>query len=80
MAFFQRLFSYLVNEALVNGLANSRTFQRFAIRSNEMFNDLSKKGVEGQQKYSEQAQSFLKTFREEVKKGFEEQSKQAPRR
>lgn len=45
MAFFQRLFSYLVNEALVNGLANNRTFQRFAIRSNEMFNDLSKKGA-----------------------------------
>ena len=44
MSFFQRVFQYVFNEALVNGLANNRLFQRFAIRSNEMFNDLSKKG------------------------------------
>ena len=46
MSFFQRVFSYVFNEALVNGLANNRIFQRFAIKSNELFNDLSKKGTQ----------------------------------
>lgn len=43
MSFFQRVISYVINEVVVNGLANSRTFQRFAIRSNEYFTELAKK-------------------------------------
>ena len=45
MAFFQRVMHYVFNELLVNALANSRTFQRFAIRSNEAMQDFAKKSV-----------------------------------
>ena len=45
MAFFQRVFNYIANELLVEGLANSRTFQRFAVRTNEFLKDASKQGA-----------------------------------
>lgn len=73
MAFFQRILGYLVNEVLVSGLANSKTFQRFAVRSNDMIQEMSKKGVEHRSKYAEQLENFGKTFREEMKKGMDEQ-------
>lgn len=38
--------SYLFNQVLVDALANNRAFQRFAIRSNEAFQDLAKKGAQ----------------------------------
>ena len=47
MAFFQRVISYIANEVLVEGLANSRTFQRFAVMTNEMFKEGSKTGARG---------------------------------
>lgn len=50
-------------QVLVNGLANSRLFQRFAIRSNAFFSEMSKKGAEGQGQVAEKASSFVKTFR-----------------
>ena len=33
-SFFQRVMHYVINEVLVDTLANSKTFQRFAVRSN----------------------------------------------
>lgn len=33
-SFFQRVMHYVINEVLVDSLANSKTFQRFAVRSN----------------------------------------------
>ena len=35
MAFFGRVFNYVFNELLVDALANSKTFQRFAVRTDE---------------------------------------------
>eukprot|EP00889_Picochlorum_renovo_P002958 jgi/Picre1/29988/NNA_005364.t1 len=35
MSFFQRVANYLVQEVLVDTLANSKVFQRFAVRSND---------------------------------------------
>ena len=44
--FFQRVANYVANEIIVKGLANSRTFQRFAVRTNKQYEDLTKKGTE----------------------------------
>jgi hypothetical protein len=44
--FVQRLANYVANEVIIKGLANSRTFQRFAVRTNKQYNDLSKQGTE----------------------------------
>lgn len=53
-------------QVLVNTLANSKTFQKFAIRSNAMLTDVAKKTVDGQKDIHQQSKEFLKVFREEV--------------
>ena len=44
--FFQRVANYVANEVIIKGLANSRTFQRFAVRTNKQYEDLTKQGAE----------------------------------
>jgi hypothetical protein len=73
MSFLQRVLSYVFNEVLVNGLANNRTFQRFAIKTTHMVEELSKKGAEKQGQVTDRASEFAKTFREEMKKGLDQQ-------
>ncbi|CAL5016025.1 unnamed protein product [Urochloa decumbens] len=41
---FGRALSYVVNEFLVEGLANNRAFQRFAVKTNRTLESLSSKG------------------------------------
>lgn len=53
-------------QVMVNALANSRTFQRFAIRTNSMFSDMAKKANEHQGVVSERGSAFWAAFREEV--------------
>ncbi|KAA6424206.1 MAG: hypothetical protein FRX49_06165 [Trebouxia sp. A1-2] len=65
MAFFQRVFSYVFNEVLVNTLANSKSFQRFAVRTTHMVEEMSKKGVDTQGQLGEKAAEFQKIFRDE---------------
>ena len=44
--FIQRVANYVANEIVVKGLANSRTFQRFAVQTNKQYEDMSKQSVE----------------------------------
>lgn len=44
--FIQRIANYVANEVLIKGLANSKTFQRFALRSEAAMNDAKGKGRE----------------------------------
>lgn len=76
MSLFQRVLNYLVNEVIVQGLANSRTFQRFAVRTDATLNELKNKGTQHHSQLSDQASSFFKTFRKEVSKGIAEHAKQ----
>lgn len=43
MSFFARIFDHLFNQVLVDTLANSRWFQRFAVRSQQAINKLNDK-------------------------------------
>lgn len=43
MSFFARVLNHLVNEVLVNSLANNRTFQQLAVRSNAWVAEMAKK-------------------------------------
>jgi inosine/xanthosine triphosphate pyrophosphatase family protein len=45
-AFVTRIANYVANEVIIKGLANSRTFQRFAVRTNKQYEDFSKQGTE----------------------------------
>ena len=44
--FVNRLANYIANEVLIKGLANSRFFQRFAVRTDKSIQDLHKAGTE----------------------------------
>ena len=44
MRFLQNLISYWANLVLVETLANSRTFQRFAISTDKLLKELKKNG------------------------------------
>jgi hypothetical protein len=44
--FVQRVANYIANEVIIKGLANSRTFQRFAVRSDSKIQEFHKTGTE----------------------------------
>jgi hypothetical protein len=44
MSFFSRVVSYVFNELLVEGLANSKTFQRFAVRTDAALKEAKTSG------------------------------------
>mmetsp|Transcript_22935 Transcript_22935/g.32821 ORF Transcript_22935/g.32821 Transcript_22935/m.32821 type:complete len:102 (-) Transcript_22935:146-451(-) len=43
--FLSRLFSQLMNEVVIKGLAESRTFQRFAVKTQSSIEELKKTGT-----------------------------------
>ncbi|CDP06463.1 unnamed protein product [Coffea canephora] len=43
--FIHRVMSYVANELIVNGLANSPAFQRFAVRTSKRIENVSVKGM-----------------------------------
>lgn len=71
MAFLQRVIGYLVNEFIVTGLANSKIFQQFAVRSSSAYKEATKKGVENKAKYVEQLEDVGKKFQAELRKGMD---------
>jgi hypothetical protein len=68
-SFFQRVVHYVINEVLVDTLANSKAFQRFAVRSNAYFSEVSKKGVESKEGFADKSGEFLRALREELRNG-----------
>jgi len=44
--FIARVVNYVANEIIVKGLANSRTFQKFAVRTNQQYQEFNKHGTE----------------------------------
>lgn len=53
--FIQRLINHVANEIIIKGLANSRTFQRFAVRTDHAYKEYSKQGVETFEKMAQEA-------------------------
>jgi hypothetical protein len=45
-AFIARVVNYVANEIIVKGLSNSRTFQKFAVRTNKQYEELNKSGTD----------------------------------
>ena len=45
-AFITRVVNYVANEIIVKGLSNSRTFQKFAVRTNQQYEELNKHGTD----------------------------------
>ncbi|MED6218845.1 hypothetical protein PIB30_030405 [Stylosanthes scabra] len=65
--FMQRVLSYVVNEVVVNGLANSPTFQRFAVRTSKQIENISKQAVQKRQELAEQIKDISKNMEDSFK-------------
>ncbi|XP_042491345.1 uncharacterized protein LOC122071128 [Macadamia integrifolia] len=60
--FMGRVVSYVVNELLVNTLANSPAFQRFAVRTSKRIEDASNLAARKRQELQEQLNDSLRKF------------------
>nr|XP_009794599.1 PREDICTED: uncharacterized protein LOC104241356 [Nicotiana sylvestris] len=60
--FLHRVISYVANELIVNGLANSPAFQRFAVRSSRRMEDLSKMAQQKRQELVNKVEDVSKNF------------------
>eukprot|EP00898_Chlorokybus_atmophyticus_P009211 jgi/Chlat1/9291/Chrsp99S00718 len=72
MSFLQRVISYVVNELLIDRLANSRAFQRFAVRTSKAAEDLAKQLV--RQQAAEQKERVTKQMEEFAKKQLDQRN------
>ncbi|CAN6448940.1 unnamed protein product [Victoria cruziana] len=60
--FMHRVLSYVINELVVNGLANSPAFQRFAVRTSKTLEDISVKASKKRQELAEQIKEASRNF------------------
>ncbi|XP_020593268.1 uncharacterized protein LOC110033576 isoform X2 [Phalaenopsis equestris] len=60
--FLGRVISYVVNELVVEGLANNLSFQRFAVKTSKTLQDLSIKAEQTKQEVAEQIKEASKNF------------------
>ncbi|GMY25523.1 protein trichome birefringence-like 3 [Fagus crenata] len=61
-SFFQRAASYVLNELIVDRLANSHAFQRFAVRTSKSFDEMITKAASKKQEVAENVKEFSKNF------------------
>ncbi|GBF94782.1 hypothetical protein Rsub_07665 [Raphidocelis subcapitata] len=73
MAFFKKLMDHMLNQVLVETLANSRWFQRFAVYSHKMTQEMAEKSKEGSKVLDEHVGTVASKAREtaeQLKKEF----------
>ncbi|KAF3960882.1 hypothetical protein CMV_014446 [Castanea mollissima] len=59
---FGRAMSYVLNELVVDRLANSHAFQRFAVRTSKSIDEMINKAASKQRDVTEQVKEFSKNF------------------
>ena len=67
--FVHRVMSYLVNELLVDSLANSRAFQRFAVKTSKRIEDIQNIAAKKKEQLAEQMKDFSKNMEDSFKDG-----------
>ncbi|KAJ0882963.1 hypothetical protein Hanom_Chr10g00898821 [Helianthus anomalus] len=60
--FVQRVMSYLVNELLVDSLANSRAFQRFAVKTSKSMEEMASLAAKKRQEIAEQVKEMSRNI------------------
>ncbi|XP_057818758.1 uncharacterized protein LOC131031612 isoform X2 [Cryptomeria japonica] len=63
--FMNRVLHYVINELLVDRLANSHSFQRFAVKSSKAIQELSQKGIQKREELAEQLKKVSETWKSE---------------
>ncbi|KNA14235.1 hypothetical protein SOVF_109300 [Spinacia oleracea] len=62
--FLGRVISYVANQLIVDGLANSHAFQRFAVRTNNKIKNISKLAEEKKMDIAEQLKEIKQTMKQ----------------
>lgn len=70
--FIARVMQYVVNELLVDRLANNQNFQRFAVRSSKAIEELAEKGAQKKAELAEQMKEITETFSNEISKSLKD--------
>ena len=73
MKFLQQAMNYLLNRALTEGLANNRTFQRFAITTDKMLKEVAKEAPKSAEELKRKATEYSRQFSEEFTKALKEE-------
>nr|GMC93792.1 UvrABC system C [Ipomoea batatas] len=60
--FLQRVLNYVINEFVVDRLANSHSFQRFAVRTSRTLDEVSKLAEQKKREIAEQIKDASKNF------------------
>ncbi|XP_073034875.1 uncharacterized protein [Primulina eburnea] len=60
--FIHRVISYVANELIVNGLANSPSFQRFAVRTSRRIEEFSDIAAQKKKELAEHMKDVTKNF------------------
>ncbi|KAG9453492.1 hypothetical protein H6P81_006396 [Aristolochia fimbriata] len=60
--FLNRVLSYVINEVVVNGLANSPAFQRFAVRTSKSIEDASSLAARKKEEIAEQIKEMSRNL------------------
>ncbi|XP_022767769.1 uncharacterized protein LOC111312066 isoform X3 [Durio zibethinus] len=60
--FMHRVMSYVINELVVDRLANSPAFQRFAVRTSKKIDDISNMAAKKSQELAEQMKELSKNM------------------
>ncbi|KAI3447795.1 hypothetical protein Pfo_004460 [Paulownia fortunei] len=60
--FIHRVISYVANELIVNGLANSPRFQRFAVRTSKKMEEYSDIAAQKKKELADQMKDVSKNF------------------
>lgn len=62
MSLFNKVIGYLANEVVVKQLANSRLFQRAALRTHEIIEGVAKEATQAKKVVQDQVQQAVKSM------------------
>jgi len=66
---------YVVNELVVDRLANNASFQRFAVMSSKAIEDVAQKGLQAREELTHQLKVYSESFKEEISRSLKDINK-----
>jgi len=73
--FLARVVQYVVNELVVDRLANNISFQRFAVMSSKAIEDVAQKGLQAREELTHQLKVYSESFKEEISQSLKDINK-----
>ncbi|KAH9543144.1 hypothetical protein CY35_13G047000 [Sphagnum magellanicum] len=73
--FLARVVQYVVNELVVDRLANNASFQRFAVMSSKAIEDVAQKGLQAREELTHQLKVYSESFKEEISRSLKDINK-----